>query len=220
MEAPTVVAGFIESVRALQIPDWNSIRPFANSYATRATPLLAVVGYLLLLNQYVVEWTRLAPTFNLLWPETPWRLVATYYGLVILAAASLIFQVRCPGGLKATADIGEFFDKTLPLVLATEERSNTLMEATNEKLRHHAWVADTPDFHTFYRLFRYGFDTPQLQATAVSAALSLEWIIQNRSRPRSRGLCSVLLALGAMITLAPAVATFVEITVWSVRLFF
>lgn len=199
--------------------NWSSIRPFANSYAAKATLLVSAVGYLLLLNRNALEWAELAPTFRVFWPETPWRLVTTYYGLVLLAAGSLIFQLRCPSAVRTSVDIQEFLDAVVPLTLASPERTQTAFARVSEKLPCRPHLAVMPDFETFIRLTRSGHPASEREKVmAVKAAMALEWYMQNSDDPISRCACTVLLTIGTAIFLIPAAATFIEISIWSIYL--
>ena len=83
---------------------WSFFRGIGNSSIARATIIVPVIGYLLILNSDFVSWvvhsdastaTSVRPHVSLLCTKA-WRLVAIYYGLTCIGVATALFGFMCP----------------------------------------------------------------------------------------------------------------------------
>lgn len=84
------------------MPYWTDVRWISNSPAARMVILIPLVGYWIILNNHVVDFSRLS--HELVGhdpPGVPWRLFATYFGLCGVAVASALYQIYCPNEVKA-----------------------------------------------------------------------------------------------------------------------
>ncbi len=92
-------------------PTWAELRKVGNSYAVRASIVVPVIGYLIILNSTVadylklhgIEWARHDPpsSFDRLWSL---KLYFIYVGLMSLGVGSAIYQLKCPHFIKKYAD--------------------------------------------------------------------------------------------------------------------
>ena len=92
----------------IRIP-WSMLRGIGNSGAAKATILIPLVGYLFLFNGQFVTWLQLHPAVGGVATEATqaafgWRLLCLYYGLMLVAIATVVYAVRCPYVCKRYAD--------------------------------------------------------------------------------------------------------------------
>ena len=110
------VAGYAWS-KLIHTPYWTDVRWISNSPAARMVILIPLVGYWIILNNHVVDFTRLS--HELVGhdpPGVPWRLFAIYFGLCGVAVASALYQIYCPNEVKA-------FRVRVPTSLVTTQTS-------------------------------------------------------------------------------------------------
>lgn len=204
-----------------RVPTWHLLQPIGASLAARATILLPIVGYLVLLNNGALEWAELAPRFRVLWPGEPWRLVATYYGLCLVAVATLIFRWRCPNSVATGDTVSEFSDSTSKFILRSQERAEEAIDQMIARTKRHPIPSNTQDQNSLLGLLSEGRElTPVETERAIQLAMSLEWRIQNSEQPFARATCTLLYGSGFAILSIPVISTFLEITVWTAGRFF
>jgi hypothetical protein len=89
---------------------WTALRGFGNSPVVRASMVMPVVGYLILLNDHLIHWGELHPQFRLFASDNPWRLIFLYWGTFCIAIASVAYAMCCPTVIKLYAHAVEFFN--------------------------------------------------------------------------------------------------------------
>ena len=87
---------------------WRTLRAIGNSTPAKLTITIPLIGYLVLLNQSVVDKLALAP--QLLGPAAGSlsRLVLIYFGLVAFAVGSTIYAMLCPRQIKQYASAEDY----------------------------------------------------------------------------------------------------------------
>lgn len=88
---------------------WQTLRGIGNYPATRASPVIGVVGYAILFNDEIRNLIELAPAIAFDHPSiATGRLYCTFYGLTLVAIASLIYSSFCPPQIKKHADAQDY----------------------------------------------------------------------------------------------------------------
>ena len=95
----------------MRIP-WSTLRGIGNSSAAKATILMPLIGYLFLFNGHFVTWLALHPATGVTTEATQaalgWRLLCLYYGLTLVAVATVVYALRCPYVCKRYADAVDY----------------------------------------------------------------------------------------------------------------
>lgn len=97
---------------------WTRLREIGNLGVVRATPLIPIIGYLILFNHQAAEYFKLASTIseNAKLGEVSSRLLWIYLGLCWLAVGSFIYTLGCPDEIKRYANSAAYIQN---------ERENT-----------------------------------------------------------------------------------------------
>jgi hypothetical protein len=85
------------------IPKWASLRAAGNSPPVKLTPIVPIIGYLILFNEYFIGYSRLAMELGIDKAgavQISDRLLLLYLGLTALAVGSLIYSWKCPDEIK------------------------------------------------------------------------------------------------------------------------
>jgi hypothetical protein len=95
----------------LIVPRWTKLRALGNSPAVRLTILIPIVGYLVLLNENVLQYLDLsrevygvnaqaaaAPPIST--THVTWQLLFVYFGLSTVALAATLYALFCPEPVK------------------------------------------------------------------------------------------------------------------------
>jgi hypothetical protein len=109
-------------------PLWHRLRTLGNSTAAKLTILIPLVGYLVLLNDKVVNYLELSERIfgQATTAGSLNKLLAIYVGLVCVALASAIFALCCPLEVKKYASAEEHVAGEEPFM---SERAEGIVEA-------------------------------------------------------------------------------------------
>jgi hypothetical protein len=196
---------------------WSKLRELGQSGLVRASVLMPVFGYLLLLNDTVQQYLtiRYDPAWPFNYLPSLWRVWMFYYGSCFLAVGSMIFASRCPAEIKQYASAFSMADAQRPHYTAhqrTKEIADTLSKlyARMSKWEHSIfeWPRLRPE------LPNLGAGTsPELQ-TSDQWGLGLIhiWTLNDIRRPKSRIAAYLFLWAGLVLLSIPALATFVQVT--------
>ena len=107
------------------IPKWSALSKVGNSSAVRLTPLIPLVGYLILFNCALGPSLHLAEQFSSAGPDQQPPLISTklllvYFGLVSLAIGSVIYAFFCPDDIKAHPTASDYVAAEAPTVSQAE----------------------------------------------------------------------------------------------------
>lgn len=102
-------------------PTWADLRTIGNSAAVRASIVVPVIGYLLVLNATVADYMKMhgieAPVWTSLnlWDHL-WgiKLYLVYFGLMFLGVGSAIYQWKCPYFIKKYGDWADYVAGVAP----------------------------------------------------------------------------------------------------------
>ncbi len=102
---------------------WSNLRDLGQSNLVRASVLMPVFGYLLLLNEHVHDYLILQ--YDADWPlnllPSMWRVWMLFYGSFFLAMGSTLFAWRCPVEIKRYASDFNFVDTERPHLTAQNQ---------------------------------------------------------------------------------------------------
>lgn len=79
---------------------WSDLRSVGNSWAAKATILIPLLGYLVLLNANVVGWLKLIDALDQNVSDVSPRLLLIYLGLCSVAAGAVLYGIFCAAEVK------------------------------------------------------------------------------------------------------------------------
>ena len=203
------------------------------------TIFVPVIGYMILLNDYVVEYLSLSDKLlsNTLTKETDWpsigdtfgRLRLIYLGLVSVGIASFIFKIRCPSEILRHRNEYDYIHAELAVMtserfLAAKERLTQCPASIPNDLRLRInSVEDTELSETLMQVSataRTGQpakliwdDWINRNRRIMSEVLSVLYDIVNQSRVYWRSTIFGLYILGFLILLWPSLEIFMKIAI-------
>lgn len=196
----------------ITIPKWSGLRGYGNSVAVRITIIMPIIGYLLLLNEQVVAYSRIDPRFSLFTSDRPWRLIFLYYGSLATGLAAILYQWRCPIIVKKydspveylTAELNFFSDEDNYEYIRARVRAR--FAKAPERLRQLEGVR-----HIEGKLSKIPEDEVSYRSH-VTHALTAEWHMADNGDLWARGLFCIVGGVGALLLALPSILTLVEVT--------
>ncbi|HUI12586.1 MAG TPA: hypothetical protein VL048_03845 [Xanthobacteraceae bacterium] len=193
-------------------PLWHQLRAFGNSTAAKLTILIPLVGYLILLNDRVVEFLALSERIfgQAATAGSTAKLLAIYIGLVCVALASSIYALCCPLEVKKYASTEEYIAGEEPFM---SERGEGMLEA---RLRHgdeiartslrdyQQWNNSRPSVDSDEEIRRRGQRFFRIE-------MQLFYEMQDRSNPIARWVTAILYLIGFAALLFPSISVFVRV---------
>lgn len=99
---------------------WTALRSIGNSTTAKLTIIIPFVGYLIIFNENLSKYMQLSSELfghHVGDPATvPWRLLAVYFGLSLIAIASLLFATFCPQEIKKYGYTEVYIAATEPFI--------------------------------------------------------------------------------------------------------
>src|SRR5712672_873411 len=196
---------------------WSMLRELGQSNLVKASVLMPVFGYLLLLNENVHAYLTIQ--FDTNWPfnlvPSMWRIWMLFYGSFFVAMASILFSWQCPVEIKQYAT---------PYSLVDSERSHITAQGLTGQIAQKIKVLYGRLSRWEYKIFglpRLDPDHPNLGAGTLpdvpagdqwGLGLIHIWTVNNLKHPKLR-ICVHLLFWCGMVLLAfPAAITFMQVT--------
>lgn len=211
---------------------WSILRGIGNSAAAKATILIPLVGYLFLFNSHFVEWLQLHAAVSQGPPPVAaeaglgWRLMCLYYGLMLVAIATVLYAMACPKICKRYADSVEYARDVLEIHSSEDAfvglvgELNRVLAETN-RLPQHAREAASGEI----RLLGSGGVTvafaalPQNQRPSrVLRLLAAKYNLVDYTRPAARVLVAVLYGVGLTLLAIPSANLFYRVTRSAIQL--
>lgn len=212
----------------MRIP-WSMLRGIGNSGAAKATILMPLVGYLFLFNGHFVNWLALHPAVGIATEAAQatlgWRLLCLYYGLTLVAVATVVYALRCPYVCKRYADAVEYArdarsihsSETAFLGLIGELRSvkespSTAPESVRAAVRGELTLIGTPaqDAQAWHSL------QASERPSRVLRLLTAKYNVMDYSRRFARRTVAALYAFGLLLLAVPSANLFIAVTRQSV----
>jgi hypothetical protein len=107
-----------------RIPYWTMLRATGNSPPVKLTILIPVIGYAIIFNEKIIQYLQISENIlnvqnilrepDILHSPVSWRLLCLYFGLCLVAFASIIYAVWCPTLIKKYASATEFVANDSP----------------------------------------------------------------------------------------------------------
>jgi hypothetical protein len=192
-------------------PRWSVLRSVGNSTAIKLTVLIPVVGYLILFNDYIVQFLDVSssifrrqdmlknasPAQNI-----PWRLMFLYFGMCHIAAASVLYSWFCPNIIKRFGSAPEYVaqdrdhipDFGYEFIVSEIQNSIHVDHAKRISEKH---IIDSEILGPALANERYKLDV-----------LSLHYIVSDYSRKSIRASTAILYAIGFGIAMVPSIEVF------------
>lgn len=137
-----------------QWPTWARLRGIGNSALVRATIVVPVIGYMIILNAFVadylklhgVEWSHQSSgLLDRLWAS---KLYLIYFGLMSVGIGGAIYQWKCPHFVKKHGDWPDYVAATAP---HTDQRQASVLakitgaDLESDRIFGAGSGSDTPD---------------------------------------------------------------------------
>jgi hypothetical protein len=103
-------------------PSWADLRGIGNSNSVRASIIVPVIGYLIILNSTVADYLKLHGIEWVHEPASAWdrlwsfKLYLVYFGLMFLGVGAAIYQWKCPPFVKKYGDWADYVAGVAPHV--------------------------------------------------------------------------------------------------------
>jgi hypothetical protein len=193
---------------------WRNLRKIASSKVVQSTALFPFIGYFALINDSTksfLEQDRL--THGLSWLNAEDRLFLIYFGLFLIGAGILIYNLRCPFLTKyfenenacaqfymQMASLGQVYAMLISVFGLPGKSPNPIHRAI--ETRYDEFDRDPAQWQQFLSTHReeiFGF--------------YVHWYSSEGDlRPLSRAICAVFLALGFLFLSLPSMDTFFAVS--------
>jgi hypothetical protein len=197
---------------------WSKLRDLGQSNLVRASVLMPVFGYLLLLNEHVHTYLTIQYDADGLGHYLPptWRVWMLFYGSFLLALGSMLFAWWCPAEIKLYASEFQMVDTERPHLTA----QNLTHQITGNIKALYESLSNWED--SIFKMPRLRPDLPNLGAgtspylqTSDRWGLGLIhiWRASDIKHPKMRILILVLFRAGIVLLTVPAIVTFLQVTI-------
>ena len=203
----------IEEYLKRRVPYWTQYRDISNSAAARAVILVPLIGYWIIFNNQMIEWTKLSKFIDgePAAAGPPLRLFATYFGLCLVAIASAIYQWKCPDVIKLYPTASMYVGQVGPQMSRIEQDRVELIlrEGDEESRARHRGQALGSDFAAEPK----SEDEIEARRPIIrSNMLQLHYDLCNRSSPLARLGVTYCYRVGVLVLLIPAVDIFWQVS--------
>jgi hypothetical protein len=197
---------------------WSKLRDLGQSNLVRASVLMPVFGYLLLLNEHIHTFLTIqydAVGLGHYLPPT-WRVWMLFYGSFFLAMGSTLFAWGCPVEIKRYASEFQMVDTERPHL--TAHNLTQLIAAKIKGL--YESLSNWED--SFFDMPRLKPDEPNLGANTSpdlttgdqwGLALIHIWRVSDIKHPKFRIIIYSLFRAGIVLLTVPAIVTFLQVTI-------
>jgi hypothetical protein len=196
---------------------WSKLRELGQSNLVKASVLMPVFGYLLLLNDNVHQYLTIQ--YDAGWPfnrlPSMWRVWMLFYGSFFVAMGSLLFAWRCPTEVKRYASEFQMVDTE------RDQRGHQYhTEHTTDELRV-LYTAMSQWENTILNLPKLQLDRTNLgigtspdlpSGDALGGMLTYIWKVHNIKWPKWRIFIYLLFRAGIILLAVPAGFTFLQVT--------
>lgn len=198
---------------------WGQLRALGNSNLVRASVLMPVFGYMLLLNDNVHQYLTIKYDGRLLnYLPAIWRIWLLFYGSFFVAIGSILYSFFCPPEVKRYQSAFEMADAESQHQLNLGQFDQVRDHVKARYARLSKWERSILPFHEpRYDLQSYG-DKQFLDR--VSTYLVHQWTLVNVSMPSLRVSILTLFTVGLFLLAVPAAFTFLQVTILAVKRMF
>lgn len=199
--------------------EWSALRTFGNSALVKASIAVPVVGYLILLSAQVTSLLQMDSRLQVFRGGFPWRLSLTYYGLVLLAAGSILYGLRCPALIKRYAVPLDYVDREKDYLFSRSMFKRKYADI--ERLLQDWGEGPIPGtHHTLKSVSSLRTEDEHSAKDSLNVSLTVEWHLANCSRPRTMLCTAGLFGAGSVLLAGTSAVTFLEVTVSTFRALF
>lgn len=202
-------------------PLWTAVRGVGNSSAVRLTIFIPVIGYAIIFNENIVQYLNLSKDIfagkNIFGRDDvfstqsaiSWRLLSLYFGLCLVAMASLVYAVRCPGLIKNYASATEFVGAV------REHTARFVMDQIHEELARSPFGAQYNAVMLDHKSYVQNADHPdnltEIHQDTSKEVLSLYFLANNVSFPGSRAAVIAFYIVGFSAVALPSLDVFTRV---------
>jgi hypothetical protein len=197
---------------------WSKLRDLGQSNLVRASVLMPVFGYLLLLNEHVHTYLTIQYDADGLGHYLPptWRVWMLFYGSFLLALGSMLFAWWCPAQIKLYASEFQMADTERPHLTAhnlTHQIADKIKALYDSMSDWEDSIFEMPRLKP--DLDNLGAGTSQELQTSDQWGLGLIhiWRVSDIKHPKLRILILVLFRVGIVLLTVPAIVTFLQVTI-------
>lgn len=209
-------------------PLWTILRTLGNSPAVKLTIFIPVVGYLVILNENVLQYLELSRVVYgtpsdqlsampaLSTAHVTWQLLFVYFGLSIIALAATLYALKCPEIIKrfsssidyvayAMGHTGDSYLAKAEGVLQAEPSVSKELDSLRRRLDKRVAMSDSPH------------DTEQSATIFFRDMLHLHFSMLNNSHRGLRVATLSFYCIGFAVLGVPATYTFYRVAILAVE---
>lgn len=193
--------------RSLKIPryvHWSHLSSLSNSSAARATVLIPLIGYLILFNEKMVDYLNLIGVLNGgdMHNGVSFRLLSLYMGLCFIAAAVMVYALRCPSEITGFSTAPQFIAHVQGTMSGPSIRNIEVVLGNEPTMQ---------DEFEGVRIVRR-MEVKANDDEYIRGLLQLYFDYLNESREFSRLVCILFYALGFAFASMPSAKIFLKIS--------
>lgn len=200
---------------------WSSLQLFGTSLVVRSTVLVPLVGYLILLNDRIVEWMNIGvPWLPDLEPRAAgWRLFFIFYGGMLVGLGSVIFSWRCPRPAKKYRSVVEYVSSEREFFWPGSHYTYLVARLQHLSRELKTWQKGAHEFFNLDRELAMARSQEGREDAKdhLIVLMTLLWHIEDTCQWPWRCVVFALFAVGSVLILVPSIATVVQITLATVR---
>jgi len=198
---------------------WSELRDLGQSNLVRASLLMPVFGYLLLLNQHVHDYLTIRYDGD--WPfnrlPSIWRVWMLFYGSFLLAIGSMFFAWGCPAENKRYASAFNLVDTERDHFAAhygeSQKIADRLKLLYGSMSKWESLLFLRPRLKPDLPNLGVGTESELQTGDAWGLGLIHIWEINDLKRPALRIVIYSLFRAGILLLAIPAALTFVQVTI-------
>ena len=187
---------------------WSAVNTLSNSFAVRSTVLIPLIGYLILFNEKMADYLNLIGALNSgdSHHGVSVRLLSLYMGLCFVAAAVMVYSLRCPREIKGFSTAPEYISNVQETVSGPSLRT---LEVT---------ISNEPSMQHEFEPLRIvqvsvsGVTVETDNTNYIRGLLFLHFQLLDESREYSRFLCIFFYAIGFTLIAIPSLKIFVRVS--------
>lgn len=195
---------------------WSVLSLIGKSQIAKASILMPVVGYFIILNDNFYEYVKIDPRFSFLHSDSPWKLIFFYYGSLLLGIGTAAFSMQAPNTSKYLSAI-EFYNQSRGFFEG--HVGQRLLKAVVSSKRESTYrVEPLKRLYAIDQIMAAKGSTT-LDDGEVAALCAFVWLRANRSKPVVRFVCGAFFSTGTILVAIPSIVTASEVFLYSLRLF-
>ena len=199
------------------------MRSVGNSPATKATIFIPLVGYLILFNENLLHYVELSRelfgahnSHAAPYAQVSLRLLSVYFGLSLIAVASVIYAVWCPQQVKTFDSPSAYIAGTADNISFLEIGEIELALRSQDSLAK-GQLDDLKDYDDRRGVAESLEEFRHRRVETEAAVLDLHFQQLNRSHPKARTGASVAYGIGFVALGIPSLDVFGRVSLMLIR---